>query len=293
MGRKRNQGKARKAAKAKARAEEAQERGSNSHMTTTIDEHGTVFNCMPINLPAIPGSEGEKCLHGAYSLPPPELYYPSGSFLFLHAFRGEFDEATKRTKSIEKCLIVMNCLWEAHSATKDIYAEVWQNSVEMILAKSFLLRMGAEAILVGKYDEARDHAAVARFFEQYIAVMLKQAEAVFNWTKMNETYQADLHTLVKFFRHRIPCSCLDEKYEEVKHITKVGFCYNPKCKFDCTGGGMERSITKYCSRCRWLTYCSRECQVADWKRHKPDCDKCAAIIAEFEAFKQLKYKVRE
>jgi len=26
-----------------------------------------------------------------------------------------------------------------------------------------------------------------------------------------------------------------------------------------------------CSRCKVTTYCSRECQVADWKRHKPTC----------------------
>lgn len=30
--------------------------------------------------------------------------------------------------------------------------------------------------------------------------------------------------------------------------------------------------TKRCSRCQSAWYCSRECQVADWKGHKPSCD---------------------
>ena len=279
MGRKRNQGKARKAAKAKARTEEAQERGSNSQMTTTTDEHGTVFNCMPINLSAIPGSKGEKCFHGAYSLPPSELYHPSGSFLFLHAFRGEFEEA------IEKRAPLKNCLVDAYSATSEIWAKVWQDSTKLTLTISFLLRMGTNAIIEGNYDEARDAATFVRFLEQHIAIELKRTQALFNWSKTYEMYNADLHTLVKFFRHRIPCSCLDEKYEEVKHITKMGLCHSTQCSA-ILGRKHERSKTKYCSRCRCATYCSRECQVAHWKRHKPDCDKSAEIIAEFEAEQQ-------
>ena len=91
-----------------------------------------------------------------------------------------------------------------------------------------------------------------------------------------------MHTLVKYFRKRIPCSCLDGKYDEVKAITKLGFCFNPECNFEMSGE-LERSKTMYCSRCRCATYCSRECQKADWARHKSYCDKDAAERAEFDA----------
>lgn len=152
---------------------------------------------------------------------------------------------------------------------------------------SVCLCLGTEAILGNNYDDAIALAAYTRYFEQYIAVELRQTQALPNWPKIYETHNADLHTLVKFFRHRIPCSCLDEKYEEFKFITKIGFCYNPKCKFSFSeGGGMERSKTMYCSRCRCETYCSRECQEADWAEHKPNCDNDAAIIAKFEARQQ-------
>ena len=31
-----------------------------------------------------------------------------------------------------------------------------------------------------------------------------------------------------------------------------------------------------CSRCKQVWYCSRECQKAHWKVHKPDCRACPA-----------------
>ena len=73
------------------------------------------------------------------------------------------------------------------------------------------------------HGDARAFATLARFFEQYIAVMLKKSQAVVNWAKICETHGADMHTLVKFFRTRIPCSCLDWTYQEVKLITKMAF----------------------------------------------------------------------
>ena len=32
-----------------------------------------------------------------------------------------------------------------------------------------------------------------------------------------------------------------------------------------------------CSRCKIIKYCSKECQVADWKRHKTECFKIPKI----------------
>ncbi|KAJ8695118.1 hypothetical protein PTI98_007733 [Pleurotus ostreatus] len=30
--------------------------------------------------------------------------------------------------------------------------------------------------------------------------------------------------------------------------------------------------SSFCSKCRLVAYCSKECQVTDWKRHKADCN---------------------
>ena len=157
------------------------------------------------------------------------------------------------------------------AVTEEEFADVWYDSA-METAMSVFLSVGTQNYLIGNHGDSRYYATVARFFEQ-IMTASKQSQAYQNWPKLLETHKADLHTLVKFFRHRIPCSCLDEKYEEVKSITKLGFCYNPDCKFSIVKGeGVERSKAKYCSRCRCVTYCSRECQVACWTEHKPDCE---------------------
>ena len=127
-----------------------------------------------------------------------------------------------------------------------------------------MLSAGADEILKGEYDYARECAIIARYFEQFIAVVLKRIQATIKFNKVEEV-SLDLHTLVKFFRHRIPCSCLDEKYEEVKNVIKVGMCYNKQCNLP--NRMTERRKSMYCSRCRCATYCSRECQKAHWSTH--------------------------
>mmetsp|Transcript_16030 Transcript_16030/g.24815 ORF Transcript_16030/g.24815 Transcript_16030/m.24815 type:complete len:100 (+) Transcript_16030:516-815(+) len=70
--------------------------------------------------------------------------------------------------------------------------------------------------------------------EQCTAVELKQTQALVNWGKICEAnIPLDIHTLVKFFRRRIPCRCLDKKYEQVKGFKKLGHCYNPECTINC------------------------------------------------------------
>lgn len=33
----------------------------------------------------------------------------------------------------------------------------------------------------------------------------------------------------------------------------------------------EKAATNYCLSCKKVYYCSKECQVADWKAHKAQC----------------------
>ena len=272
MGRKRNQGRARRAAKAKAR-EEANER-NNNNQTVNLSEQSLSATAQMRQDPI--GEGGEKCRHGLH-----DSYDPSVSTDiadFVAEFNVSFLEAARCDRPLPECLVA------ARIATVEEHSAVWNDLAKMEMAMSVFLFSGTRQYLVGGYDYARVIAAFVRYFEQFIAFELKQTQALIHWPKIDEMFAADLHTVVKFYRHRIPCSCLDEKYEEVKRITMIGGCYNPGCNFP--DGKVERSKTKYCSRCRCATYCSRECQEADWSRHKPICDKNAAIIAKFEAKQQ-------
>ena len=41
-------------------------------------------------------------------------------------------------------------------------------------------------------------------------------------------------------------------------------------------GCASEEASSVCSRCQVVRYCSRECQLADWKAHKPACVAAAA-----------------
>ncbi len=265
MGRKRDQGKARKAAKAKAK-QAAEERGNNQAASNELEQSlAAQTQRMQIG----------ECMHGIDHLSSREI---SSQCQFMSAFFKPFEEARGSDTPLPDCLLA------ARDATMEEYADVWNDSTKMEVAMSCLLCEGTNFILKDKYDHASQIATAARYFEQHIAVVLEENQAMFRWNKLYEAHIADQNTLVKFFRRRIPCSCLDEKYEEVKKITEMGLCYNPLC--NCPGGRVEYSKTMYCDGCRCVTYCSRECQKADWSKHKSKCEECAAAISKFEARKK-------
>ncbi|KAL9187046.1 hypothetical protein ACHAXT_010766 [Thalassiosira profunda] len=71
----------------------------------------------------------------------------------------------------------------------------------------------------------------------------------------------------KFLSKRIPCQCLDERYKQLKETApRTGICSNCRETKRCKD-------LMLCTRCRLTQYCSRECQTADWSRHKKEeCD---------------------
>ena len=266
VSRKKAAGKARKAAKARAK-ENVQTR--NDQKATVNEEQHEILSVSDL-IKKLP------CKHGADYIPPRDI------IAFVIAFRTAFRKSASEARARGGLFMLSEFLPDAHEATMPAFTDVWSDLAKMETAISFYLCRGAEFIRDGDEDSAREIATYARYMEQHIAVGLKQTHARVHWVKIEEiSLLTDKHTLVKFFRHRIPCSCLDKEYEEVKHIAKMGICHNSQCKFP--RGVVERSKTKYCSRCRCATYCSRDCQEADWSRHKPFCDRGAAMIAEFEA----------
>jgi hypothetical protein len=144
---------------------------------------------------------------------------------------------------------------------------------------SVFLAAGTDYIMDGDLDSARTNAFITIYFEQ-MSQLLDQPTSL-NYAKMTEILQCDEHTLVRFFRKRIPCKCSDEKYKEVKHIATMGMCSNPECTIP--GRMVERKGMLHCIRCRQINYCSRECQVAHWSIHKEFCDESVDRQAAFEA----------
>eukprot|EP00984_Skeletonema_dohrnii_P033957 scaffold32283_cov132-Skeletonema_dohrnii-CCMP3373.AAC.2 len=167
---------------------------------------------------------------------------------------------------------VGECINLAYQATRKIYPEVGNDYCKMKLVLSLYLFQGTQAVIEGYFDDARFFAAVAFYLEDYITFYFEDgANDVFDAARQIELLSADQHTLVKYLRKKIPCCCLDEKYKQVKSITKLGICCNEKCSIP--DRLVERRSMFYCTRCRAVNYCSRECQKAAWPTHKSYCDK--------------------
>jgi hypothetical protein len=178
---------------------------------------------------------------------------------FVKTYGTEHDTAVTRNEDGFKMGI---------TATVQKHPEAWHNQASIETIICYCLSKGTQHVCEGDHNGARLYAALARYLEEVIAVENNIQNDIY-WTKVFELCGADEHTLVKYFRRRIPCSCLDEKYEEVKNVTKLGLCYNPQCPLP--DRKTDRSKLMHCTRCRQANYCSIECQRAAWSYHKAFC----------------------
>lgn len=63
----------------------------------------------------------------------------------------------------------------------------------------------------------------------------------------------------------------------------------------CDGCKKENQSIKVCSKCKNAKYCSKECQINDWKTHKPECqnwqEEVLFITSHLSKFKDLHIKM--
>lgn len=251
--RKKAQGKARKAAK-EAKAEEVA--ASQSQL----------------------GAKKLICNHGFR----PELY-PSmricGEFVdaFIDAYRESIRADAKRD--------MITALNAARQATKK-YVSVLGDVSKLEWIMSYFVAKGTRQILgtqQGGVDMVHNFAMLANHFEQTIAV-IKGNQLEIIPTKLAELLNGDMKTVIKYLRKQIPCNCLDEKYEEVKSITKMGYCCNPECALP--GRTVERKTMLYCTLCGEANYCSPDCQKVHWPTHKDGCRNYAEGKAKLDPKKK-------
>ena len=201
-------------------------------------------------------SQPENCLHG---FPPSQEL--SGVKPFLKLFWSKFVEKEDDDVTLEQRFQV------AIDITCIRYWSMW-GSDDLQMITSILLHNGTRDTRKGFLPNARAIAAITCFFEQWIAIS-SNSQCDWYFAKIHELFNADEHTLVNYFRNRIPCSCLDDKHKEVRPIIKMGICCNPQCSLP--GRKLERAAMESCEQCRLAHYCSRHCQKKDWKRHKDAC----------------------
>ena len=201
------------------------------------------------------GSISVKCDHGR---PPISRGDVLGSFLV------SVMEVTDDTLPLHERFQLV------HETTKRECAEVWNDQDKLQIVCSFFLGLATEDILLGDHDYARATAMFVSYFEQFSASKILKTQVSCSWGKVRELERAvEQHTIVSFLRKRIPCKCLDKRYEEVKSTPKMGICFNEHCSQP--NRMIKRTEMLQCTQCRMVYYCSRRCQKAAWPSHKECC----------------------
>jgi hypothetical protein len=230
-----------------------------------------------------PGNNAD-CLHGFID--------PDESLkVFVDAFINAYEDSSSQ--------LVGARMVDGINATAEKFAkEVWESSNAMESIVSYFVDKGAKAILDGDNETARRYAVFASYFERCIVVEdatrvahrksdMRRDEELHNlkaqlsrsWAKVGQVF-SDEHSLVSYYRNRVSCSCLDNKFKEVKYSKKkAGICFNPMCRIPCYL--VQHSATTSCSQCQQTIYCSKECQIVHWPLHSKICYEVAVLRTAF------------
>ena len=217
------------------------------------------------------------CMHGVN---PMSAFTVEGRICreFRKTFLDGFNNATFRTQSYR----LGERFQSAFDATVKKFGEVWRDESKIRIIVENLVGDATVTLLQGKVDDARIYASYSFFIQDASSVLINNDRQP-NCTRVCELYDADEHTLVSYLKKLIPCKCLDQKYKEVRSISKMTQCYNENCSLP--RGEVEQSKATCCSRCRRATYCSRSCQVQDWPRHKIVCGVNTVLLDNDDARK--------
>jgi len=81
---------------------------------------------------------------------------------------------------------------------------------------------------------------------------------------LRDIEDGETYDVVKFFRKRSSCQCLDRLYYRMRAYPRMAKCVH------CDDID-NRNHMYLCGRCKYVTYCCGECQAAEWPDHKEWC----------------------
>lgn len=194
--------------------------------------------------------ENVKCNHGC-------VFSPTGHP--VRNFMNTFHEEMVRENDVIKAL-KNTYNWENHR-------EVWNDAMMKEMLIDELLCLGTYLILENNTGGAREFVKAITILEAcsgegtFCSAMSSRLE------DLGYLKGAGERDVVRFYKKRLSCLCLEEKYSLLKESQdRVSECFH--CKQI-----TKRKELKICIRCKHAHYCSMECHELDWPTHKNDCRK--------------------
>lgn len=191
----------------------------------------------------------------------------------LNAFIAWHKEAQK-LRTVPKHTVPAICIvtsFRAIEITHDMFPRIWNDGSDREIARRFFVSYRTKCLLEGDSDFAKAAAIAAIVAESYQPSETNNfdpqaiIEADKHFMNIKDAVRGCHRSLVRFFKKRIPCACLDGQYQSaVASRPKTGVCDNCMQRHD-------RKDLMDCSRCSTSQYCSRKCQGAHWAFHKPFC----------------------
>lgn len=130
------------------------------------------------------------------------------------------------------------------------------------------MAIGANLLINNESMWPREVACAIVVFENYEAMGSIDAAInchVASIRDLSYGGSSTMRDLLKFYRKRMPCSCLKRTHLEArKSLSKLGECCH-------CNRVMERVLLYVCGSCGVSQYCSKQCQVEHWPMHKSGC----------------------
>ena len=207
-----------------------------------------------------------SCEHTLAVLPRIPQVSPAVSFMNCLANEGFFDKATRFTG--DSVVLCFQSLW--------CFPDVRDKESERSLATNLLLRYVRNVLVHDSAIEGENWFHDRAQNQVVICIMVNLLELFgtysdWNVVEMrairmnNKLAGGNRRDLVKFVAKRLPCTCLKKLHSAVREkVAKRGACMG-------SGKFYPRSQLRVCTGCRYINYCSRECQRAHWPNHKGGC----------------------
>jgi len=219
--------------------------------------------------------DNNVCRHGCEPMSKDDICYQ-----FVQQFELEMREVHNSECNRPRLLDLHNDIIKRLKETGK-YSEIWDSKEYQKKLLQLFVCLGTNTLLGQRHRSKRVGEGHSTHRVALIAITALHSEHNFNTdavmiSKASRSILRDLlegllYDASKYFFKRSSCLCLYEIFLQAKTLPRIGLCQT------CYSNEKDRKLLFLCGGCWYKTYCSVECQKADWARHQSWCSKLTKL----------------